>query len=186
MKGILKLADKDDFFIIKNFIPLFRHYIASVYDELPNEYGVFSYDESKTLQEMCDQREKWVKDPKNLFPFIIYAFDRPVGYLLISIVQPDSEQECDYFFNALFIVKSVRRKGIASMAVKEIFDRFKGTWELHTSLKESNVPTRHFWRKVISEYTQGNFEEITGITSDDVEKIIFKFTSELGDVNKVK
>ncbi len=40
----IKLADESDFFTIKNFIPLFRHYIGEVYDELPNKYGIFTYD----------------------------------------------------------------------------------------------------------------------------------------------
>ena len=49
MSITIKLADKNDFFIIKNFIPLFRQYVAEVYNELPNKYGVFSYDDCRTF-----------------------------------------------------------------------------------------------------------------------------------------
>ena len=177
MSVIVKLADKNDFFIIKNFIPLFRQYIAEVYDELPNKYGVFSYDECKTLQELCDKRETWIKNPNELFPFIIYAFDRPVGYVLVSKVQPNSFEKSDYFINALFVVQPVRRKGVASSAIKSIFNMFHGGWELHTSTSEKNIPTQKFWRKVLNEYTNDNYIEFVSETDDGDEKIIFRFNS---------
>lgn len=177
MNVTVKLADKDDFFIIKNFIPLFRHYIAEVYDELPNKYGVFSYDECKTLQELCDKRESWLEKPNELFPFIIYAFDRPVGYTLISKVPPGGFEKSDYFINALFLVQSVRRKGIATIAVKQIINLFDGKWELHTNPTERNIPTQMFWKRFITEYTSGNYEELIDKTSDGDEKVIFRFYS---------
>lgn len=76
MNVTIKLADKDNFFIIKNFIPLFRQYVAEVYNELPNKYGVFSYDDCRTLQELCDKRESWTEKPDELFPFIIYSLGK--------------------------------------------------------------------------------------------------------------
>lgn len=177
MNVTIKLADKSDFFIIKNFIPLFRHYVAEVYNELPNKYGVFSYDDCKTLQELCDKRESWLKDPNTLFPFIIFAFDRPVGYALISKVPPNSFEKSDYFVNALFIVQPARRKGIASTAIKNIFNMFYGKWELHTNPTDRNIPTQTFWRKLITDYSNGEFEEFIDKTPDRDEKIIFRFVS---------
>lgn len=173
----VKLANESDFFIIKNFIPLFRHYIGEVYDELPNEYGVFAYDDSKTLQEMCDKRESWVKNPERKFPFIIYAFNRPVGYMFVSKVSSDVFEENSYFVDALFLVKPVRKKGIGSLVVKQVFDKFKGRWELHTSASERNLETKLFWRKVLNEYKCENYKEVTAKTEDGSEKIIFTFDS---------
>lgn len=173
----LKIADKSDFFIIKNFIPLFRHYIAEVYNELPNQYGVFSYDDDRTLQELCDKREVWLEKPDELYPFIIFAFDRPVGYALISKVAPDSYIKSDYFINALFIVQPARRKGIAMTAVKRILDMFHGRWELHTSSSDRNSSTQMFWRRFITECTNGKFEEFIDKMPDGDEKIIFRFNN---------
>lgn len=173
----VKIADKDDFFIIKNFIPLFRHYIAEVYDELPNKYGVFSYDECRTLQELCDRRERWLEKPDELFPFIIFAFDRPVGYALISKVQLNAFEKSDYFINALFLVQPVRRKGIATIAVTKIFDMFRGKWEVHTNPTERNIATQLFWRKVLKGYTNGEVEEYVNKKPDGEEKIVFRFNN---------
>lgn len=177
MSITIKLADKNDFFIIKNFIPLFRQYVAEVYNELPNKYGVFSYDDCRTLQELCDKRESWTEKPNELFPFIIYAFDRPVGYALVSKVLPNSFEKSDYFINALFVVQPVRRKGIASATVKNIFDMFTGKWELHTNPTERNISTQKFWRKLLVGYTNNNYTEFISKTADGDEKIIFRFSN---------
>jgi predicted acetyltransferase len=173
----IKIADRNDFFIIKNFIPLFRHYISEVYNELPNKYGVFSYDDDKTLQELCNKRESWLEKPDELFPFIIFAFDRPVGYALVKKVLPNAFEKSDYFINALFVVQPVRRKRIASIALKKIIEMFNGRWEIHTNSTNRNITTQLFWRRFIADYTNGKFEEIIGKTPDEDEKIIFRFDS---------
>jgi predicted acetyltransferase len=177
MNAYIKLSNADDFFIIKNFIPLFRYYIGEVYNELPNEYGVFAYDDSKTLQEMCAKRESWSMNPETKFPFIIYAFDRPVGYMFVSKISSEVSGKDNYFVDALFLIKSVRRKGIGSLIVKQVFDKFKGKWELHTSASDRNIETQSFWRKVLNEYTCGNYNESISIMEDNSEKIIFRFCS---------
>ncbi|WP_315119510.1 GNAT family N-acetyltransferase [uncultured Clostridium sp.] len=178
----VKISDRNDFFIIKNFIPLFRHYIAEVYNELPNKYGVFSYDSDRTLQELCNRRESWLEKPDELFPFIIFAFDRPVGYVLVSKVPLNAFEKSDYFINALFIVQPARRKGIASISVKKIIDMLNGSWELHTNSTNRNMSTQLFWRSFISEYTNGKFEEFIGNTPDGDEKIIFRFNSKKSSI----
>lgn len=177
MKVNIKLADKDDFFIIKNFIPLFRHYIGEVYNELPNKYGVFSYDESKTLQEMCDKRERWIEHPDEMFPYIISAYDRPVGYMLVARVKEDAFEKSDYYLNALFIVSSVRRKGIAGSAVRKVFDDYKGKWEVHTNASDRNIATQNFWNKTIKEYTGNKFDSCKEKMPDGDEIIIYRFNS---------
>lgn len=173
----VKLADRNNFFIIKNFIPLFRHYIGEVYNELPNKYGVFSYDDCKTLQELCDKREVWIEKPEELFPFIIFAYERPVGYILVYKVQQPVFEKVDYFVNALFVVSPVRRKGIASIAIKKVFNIFIGEWELHTSSSDRNTPTQGFWKKTLSQYTNGEFIYYIEKTVDGSDKMIFKFSS---------
>jgi predicted acetyltransferase len=170
----IKLANEDDFFIIKNFIPLFRHYLAEVYEELPNKYGIFAYDnETKTLKELCDKRESWLKKPEELFPFIIFAYGIPVGYTFIS--KNSNGNTSNYFVNALFIVNSVRKKGIATKAMKMILDSFHGDWELHTSSSNKNINTQMFWRNFIKKVTNNVFYESLIETNDCSKKILFKF-----------
>lgn len=173
----LKLATQDTFYIIENFIPLFRHYIGEAYNELPNKHGVFSYDDSRTLQEMSSQRRKMLDQPKELFPYIIFYKEIPVGYLLVAKVIQPALAKSDYFLNALFLVASARRKGIASHAVKIIFDTFKGNWEVHTSASEQNLPTQLFWNKTLEKYTGNHYFSHRDIVEDGSCKIIFRSAS---------
>lgn len=174
MDILIKKADISNFYIIKNFIPLFRHYIAEVYDELPNIHGVFSYDDCRSLQELCDKREKWLDKPNELFPYIIYYGKIPVGYILISKVLQNSYINSDYFIEALFIVQSARRKHIATTVLKQVTILHQGRWQVNTNCSDKNIPTQMFWRKFVSEFSNGKFEEFIGDT-DDGHKLIFRF-----------
>ena len=40
---------------------------------------------------------------------------------------------------------------------KEMFKRYKGKWEIRTLLK--NKRAQEFWRKVVKEASDGNYEE---------------------------
>lgn len=48
--------------------------------------------------------------------------------------------------------------GAGTFMAKEIFKRYKGKWEIRTLLK--NKRAQEFWRKVISEASDGKFNEL--------------------------
>jgi len=54
-------------------------------------------------------------------------------------------------------MRKYRREGIGKTAAFFIFDKFRGVWEVHQL--ENNQPSQHFWRKIISEYTHGQYSE---------------------------
>jgi predicted acetyltransferase len=56
-----------------------------------------------------------------------------------------------------FIMKKYGGKGIGKTAAKRIFDLFPGKWQV-TQI-EKNYPAQAFWRSLISEYTNGKYEE---------------------------
>ncbi|HCW54358.1 MAG TPA: hypothetical protein DG753_11615 [Clostridium sp.] len=126
---------------------------------------------------MCDKRDRWIQHPDELFPYIIYAFDRPVGYMLVAKVKKDAFEKADYYLNALFVISSVRRKGIASKVVKQIFDSYEGKWEVHTNASYRNISTQKFWNKTIQEYTDNNFIHYQDKMPDGDEVIIYRFNS---------
>ena len=51
-----------------------------------------------------------------------------------------------------------RRTGIGRQAVKELFDKFKGSWQLKYHPK--NTASVKFWNAVVGEYTGGKYEQI--------------------------
>jgi predicted acetyltransferase len=57
-----------------------------------------------------------------------------------------------------FVMKKYRQRGVGRKIAYQLFDRFHGVWKI--AQIEENMPAQAFWRKVISEYTNGNYEEI--------------------------
>lgn len=170
----IKLADRNDFFIVKNFIPFFRDYLGYVYEELPNKYGVFDNEDCMTLQQSCNKRDKLIERSNEFFPYIIFIDDKAGGYIIVAKGESIGVPDCDYFVNALFLVRTYRRKGISSYVMRNIFDLYHGKWELYTSKSNRNVDTQEFWRNMLDKYTKGNFQEELCL-KNGYEKLRFTF-----------
>ena len=85
MKIEIKLADKNDGFIIKNMYPLYLHDLSGIHNILPNKYGIFEEDDNiRTLQQQYDIQEIWFQEPKLLFPYLIIADGIPAGFCLVG------------------------------------------------------------------------------------------------------
>jgi predicted acetyltransferase len=92
---------------------------------------------------------------KNRFPFFIILDGKTVGFVLInsySITQSDSKSISEFF-----IESDYRRRGIGKMAAQLVFKLFPGKWEIRQL--NSNSVGQAFWRRVITEYTGGNYQE---------------------------
>lgn len=178
MKIELTLADKDNFFIVKNFIPLFREYLGYVYDETPNRYGVFDHQECKTLKQSCDKRNRLIDTKDEYLGYIVYVDKIAIGYVVIAKGKQVVVDGCDYFVQALYILRSYRRKGISSHVLKKIFDSFPGKWLLYTSSSHKNKATQAFWRNIIKDYTDNSFTE-EKVMIQECSKLRFSFNNSI-------
>ena len=168
------LATKETEKIIKNLYPLYLHDLAEIYERLPNEYGIFEDEPIKTLAEQYELQNVWFEKPGILYPFIIMVDGNPAGFDLVS-AKPYAPKSTDYYLYEFFVLRPYRGKGIAEEAAKQVFDRFRGKWELYTSHK-NNERGKGFWRKTLRNYTGGNYEETSGETFlNDGIKTIFRF-----------
>jgi predicted acetyltransferase len=98
-----------------------------------------------------DQLFPWFGDP-NSFPLIILRSSEPVGFALV--VRAAASQ---YRMAEFFITRAKRRLGIGATAVRLIFSRFAGRWEITEYLRNANAVS--FWRRVVASYTSGNYRE---------------------------
>lgn len=119
-----------------------------------------------------DQLFRWFGDP-NTFPLVILRSSEPVGFALVVRAGPDrgtapSTQRAasasaqprpaiDYRMAEFFITRARRRLGIGATAVRLIFSRFAGRWEITEYLRNTNAVS--FWRRVVASYTRGNYRE---------------------------
>jgi predicted acetyltransferase len=86
------------------------------------------------------------------YPFLVRADDRLAGFALVRKL---SEAALD--MGEFFVLRKFRRTGLGAHVAREMFDRFPGTWEVREL--PPNLGAQAFWRNVISEYTNGQFEE---------------------------
>jgi predicted acetyltransferase len=56
-----------------------------------------------------------------------------------------------------FIARPWRRRGIGAQAVRLLFDRFDGRWLISEHVR--NTVAVNFWRRVVSAYTRGQYQE---------------------------
>lgn len=173
MEITVVLADKENFNIIKNLYPLYLHDLSEIYGNVPNEYGIYEDEPIKTLIEQYDVQDEWIKYPDRRFPFIIMVDNMPAGFTLVS-TKPMAPKGVDNFAFEMFLLRPYRGKNIAEEAITKIFDKFTGKWELYTNPTDNNIRGQKFWRKVVKNYTNGNYEECFGKTFDG-DKLIFRF-----------
>ena len=78
------------------------------------------------------------------------------GFVLVgpSGTQPDSQYDVSEFF----IMRKFRRRGIGQEVAFDVFDRFRGRWEVRVVVE--NQPALAFWRKVIRRYADGSRIEL--------------------------
>lgn len=99
-----------------------------------------------------DQLMRWFGDP-NAFPLVILKSSEPVGFALVQ----RGGAPVDFRMAEFFISRAWRRLGIGATAVRLIFSRFAGRWEITEYLRNASAVS--FWRRVVSSYTRGNYLE---------------------------
>lgn len=87
--------------------------------------------------------------------FIVRVDGKLAGFVLVNQFTYLSNSE--WSIAEFFIMRKYRRKDVGKTAAFFIFDMFRGIWEVHQL--ENNVPSQQFWRKIISEYTHGQYLE---------------------------
>ena len=105
-----------------------------------------------------DQLTRWFADP-NAQLLTILAHGEPAGFAMITpgAPAPGGNRPADFRMAEFFITRPQRRRGIGQSAVRLLFDRFAGRWEIIEYLR--NPVAVSFWRKVVTQYTLGNYEE---------------------------
>lgn len=180
MKIDVTLADLNEAYIIKNLYPLYLHDLSGHYGltagHIPNVHGIFEDgNEYKTLTDQYDVQNIWWTKPDCLYPFLIRVDEIPAGFVLIAR-PPHCSAGIDYFVNDFFLMQPFRGNGVAENAAIQVFENFKGQWELFTNPSERNIVGQKFWRRTVSNYTKSNFEEECGTTFDGY-KLIFRFNN---------
>lgn len=102
-----------------------------------------------------DQVASWLAD-RNAVLLTIVDDQQPAGFALV-LRDPPGAAGVDWRMAEFFIARSARGRGAGRSAVRLIFDRFAGRWEVVQN--QRNPGAVAFWRAVISQYTRGDYRE---------------------------
>lgn len=142
---VIKKAELKDKETIKNLMQFYFYDFSEFVAAYVGNNGLFY--EYKYLNAYWEEKER--------FPYLIEKEGKIAGFILVREVQ----EEGKHFWSIaeFFIMKKFRLNGLGKHAAHQVFEKHKGNWEVFQI--ENNKPAQAFWRKVISEYTQGEFVE---------------------------
>ncbi|MBP6985192.1 MAG: GNAT family N-acetyltransferase [Alphaproteobacteria bacterium] len=110
----------------------------------------------------CDDLKSYFTDSTRK-AYIVKVADELAGFVLINKLDflPASFNMGEFFILAKF-----QRKGIAQIVARQVFDMHQGTWSVGAI--PMNKRALHFWRRVIGDYTGGDYMERL-YTSDELK-----------------
>jgi len=115
-----------------------------------------------TGQGVAEIIQGWFHDDR-CNAFIVLREQEPVGFAVVQrSLTPASSDELKRHFrlSEFFIRKPFRNKGVGRGAAMLIFARYAGEWTVPEQSR--NPGAVRFWRRVVSEFTNGKFREKRG------------------------
>lgn len=136
------LTDKP---VLRNLLELCQHDYSEYNHEDVDEHGLFGY---KYLDHYWTEPDRYA--------FLIQADSKLAGFVLVRAIGP-RDVPLTYSIAEFFIMRKYRRQGVGKQVAWSIFDQFPGEWQIYQ--EPGNLPAQHFWRRIIHEYTQGNYTD---------------------------
>jgi predicted acetyltransferase len=142
-------ASPGEYPILRNLYPLYLHDLS--------EFGdAYALDSQGVWQP--DYLPSWLSESEQVHPLLFRLDGLPVGFAFVAQAPfPYMTQGRDYQLSEFFILRSQRRHGLGHRAALDVFNRFRGIWEV--SQLRANAPAIAFWNRVLSEYTRGRFQQ---------------------------
>lgn len=138
-----------------------REWIEQIYDEYLGDLaaghtGVFP-SLTVTGQGIAELLQGWFNDERAM-PFMILRDERPAGFALVQRERtPPGSSNTHYRLTEFFIRRPYRRLGVGRGAAGLLLARFAGEWVI--AEQSQNPGAVSFWRKIITEFTQGDYSE---------------------------
>ncbi len=142
-----------------------RRWISSVYREYVGDLSADNTGVFPALIETGyrddDILDIWFRDERAT-PFLILHSGTPVGFALVerSLPRAGLHEPPQHRLSEFFVRQPFRRRGVGREAAQLIFTRFGGRWLVVEQVRNGGAV--EFWRRVITRYTHGRFQERVG------------------------
>ena len=136
-------ADKP---VIRRLLQLYLYDFTEFQPRDVDEHGEFAYPYLDHYWAPAEGEER--------LPFLIRADGRIAGFALVRRPAGRAWQMAEFF-----VLRMYRRHGVGRTAATRIFVDLGGDWQV--AELATNLAAQRFWRRVISEVTDGRFSEQT-------------------------
>lgn len=134
----------------------YAEYLA---DLTADQTGVFP-SLTTTGQTVSEIIQGWFRDDRAT-AFVILREQEPAGFAVVQRALATGEDRTRHYrLSEFFIRKPYRRKGVGRGAAMLLFSRYAGEWTIPEQSR--NPAAVRFWRRVVSEFTNGKFREKRG------------------------
>ncbi|MEJ6482901.1 GNAT family N-acetyltransferase [Nostoc punctiforme UO1] len=133
--------------VLCNLMELYQYDLSEIEAKDVDVYGLFGY---RYLDSYWTEPER--------HPFLIKVDDKLAGFVLVNQHTYLHQDNHAMSIAEFFILKKYRSQGIGKQVATQIFDQFPGSWEVRQTA--FNLGAQAFWGKVISQYTNGVFNEV--------------------------
>jgi len=130
---------------LKRLLELYLYDFTDFDDADLDDYGLYGY---TYLDQYWTEPNRW--------PFLIRVDDKLAGFALVRRLDA-TEGGPAYSMAEFFVVRKYRHHGVGRQTARQIFQRFPGRWRV--AVWADNQPAQVFWRKVVEDYSQGEFSE---------------------------
>jgi len=139
---------------------------ASIHDAatLTNLFQYYVYDMSNLVDEELGADGRFVLRPLDAYwsdrwrhPHLVRVDGNLAGFALVQQRSRMTGDDRTWDVAEFFVMRKYRRHGVGSAIATRLFDAFRGPWEVREL--EKNHAAIAFWRRVISVYTNGDFQE---------------------------
>lgn len=141
----LKPVPVDEKEILRNLLEKYDYEFSQWDKRDVSKLGLYGYD---YLDYYWTEAKRWA--------YFIVVDDKLAGFAMVNDLPEVDDRETDFQLAEFRVMYKYRRSGVGRQAFVKLMDVHKGRWQL--KLHPANIASVHFWGKVISEYTNGQFE----------------------------
>jgi predicted acetyltransferase len=138
-----RTAEWPDRPVLARLLELYQYDMSEVWPQDLNIHGEYGF-----------AVDRYLRNPL-LRAYLFLVDGRYAGF---GLVDPDvSLPGNQHWMGQFFVMKRYRRLGVGRLGARHMFERHRGRWEV--GQMPLNFAAQDFWRRVIAEYTGGNYVE---------------------------
>lgn len=131
--------------VIENLLQLYQYDWSEILDGTIQDNALYNY---------IDLQAFWTR--KNPRAFLLKVTGEIAGFAMVEDKSITGGSENTHYIEEFFVMRKFRRHNFGKFFAENLFNIITGDWEVWENNK--NVVAVAFWKKVISEFTNNNYE----------------------------